>query len=257
VATIVSAVRKTASASAPAASRSVRLGADRKVSATRAAEILNERHPQWHIDRKALGEALRAGRVPGNKIGRVNSFVLEELEPACAVRICPCPECERVALGESGGCERHGHVYLGAGAEGVARPDYVRAKIAKTKTGTKRTLDERAAMSRSRRRYAPERRSCEWCGDLLVQKRLRDEQIPLERLASIGLDLVPGSVIAKGGGRFCSRSHALMWAWTNDRGRFPQDGPGPDEFPCALCRRPLDRWPSQVANANAGGYRFI
>src|SRR5207247_2375640 len=34
--------------------------------------------------------------------------------------------------------------------------------------------------------------------------------------------LVPGWAIAEGQGRFCSADHAMLWAWTHERKRFPQ-----------------------------------
>lgn len=60
--------------------------------------------------------------------------MVEDLE---RLPTCEYEGCEKRALGPSGGCEAHGHVFAGARARGVKRPD-IGPKISAAKTGKPR-----------------------------------------------------------------------------------------------------------------------
>src|SRR5438045_3618207 len=91
------------------------------VSVSEAVRILNERHEAWRLDRHAVGKALREGRISGGSLG--------SLEADLASHICLEPWCPRVAVGVSGGCAAHGHVFLGAGAADVPRTEKTKKAI--------------------------------------------------------------------------------------------------------------------------------
>jgi len=179
-----------------------------------------------------------------------------QVERTCAQLICHYLGCPRVALGPSGGCSGHAHVFLGNRAKGIKRPD-IGPKISAAKMGHPTSPEARAKMAAAKRKHEPKRRFCERCGEKITPHRAGLEDVSHDVVEALGLDLVPGYIITEGGGRFCNPSHAMLWAWTHDRERFPQDGPGPSEQSCAICRRTVERWPSQVANALANGHRFI
>ena len=137
-----------------------------------------------------------------------------------------------------------------------------RRTISAAKQGHVTSLEARAKMAAAKRKFEPEPRFCQWpdCGRQIMPKRAGvdiENQNVLARLRELGLDRFPGHAIRKGEGRFCCDSHHLLWAWTHDRERFPQDGPGPSEFKCSICGRAVERWPSQIANAKQNAWRFI
>lgn len=246
---------RTGSEGPPPAVPSLGGAADEGVSVSRATAILNERHREWRVERKALAKAARREKW----IDSERRVDVDRLEAELAGLICRYDGCERVALGVSGGCAAHGHVLVGAGAAGVPRSVETKAKISATMQDHAVAPKTRAKIATAHRKQPGQRRYCEreGCGQQIIPDRNGLDDVPGEVLAELGLDLVPGSVIADGGGHFCSISCHLLWAWAHDRDRFPQDGPGPATFSCDLCGRNVERWPSQVKNREAGRYRFI
>jgi hypothetical protein len=148
---------------------------------------------------------------------------------------------------------------LGGRAKGVKRPD-VGLKISAAKRGHKTSPEARAKMAKAKRKYEPARPDCVRCGSQVKPKRKGLEGVPNEVIAELGLDLIPGSIVVAGGARFCDKccdaSKIMIWLWENERERF-QRGDGPLEFTCDVCGvRPVERWPSQVEQRDAGSYRF-
>jgi hypothetical protein len=213
---------KTAPGCSGAAALSLERRADERLWLGHAARAFG-------VNRHKLRDAAAAGRVRATVVdGRRWLFERSELAEDLERLLCRYEGCDAVALGASGGCEAHGHVFLGARAAGVERPD-VGAKIAEMQRGRRHTPETIAKLTK----YPARRCWCEWCGK--------------------DLGIVLGHVIAAGGGRFCNDpSHPTLWRWANEPETFPQSaGAGAAEFPCWICRgRTVERWPSQVA---AGG----
>jgi hypothetical protein len=123
-----------------------RLGYDTSPGALRGDRIsATEAQRRYGLDRHTLVRAVDSGRVRGERIaygrgpeGMEYVFSPDDLEqdlnalPPCAYEGCDAP-----ALGPSGGCERHGHVFAGDRARGVKRPD-IGPKIAAAKRGKRR-----------------------------------------------------------------------------------------------------------------------
>jgi len=109
------------------------------LSLTKAARRLG-------LNRHTLAAAATAGRVRSRRIeapglgpnGVGFLFDVDELQEDLE-RLPACREdgCRRPALGPSGGCEAHGHVFTGARARGVKRPD-IGPAISAGKTGKAR-----------------------------------------------------------------------------------------------------------------------
>ncbi len=170
-----------------------------KVSLTRAATLAG-------VNRHTLRAAIEAGRVPAERVERPGlgpSGVGYLIDPRALENLprCRYDGCARgadggpaVALGASGGCEKHGHALE---AMGKKRPPEVGEKISAAKLGKPRP-DQAERM----RKYPAEERTCEWCG------------------APLGTIL--GHVIRAGGGRFCPRTaHAMRWYREHEPGRYP------------------------------------
>lgn len=91
------------------------------------------------VNRHSLVDAAKAGRVrhrgTSNFYGPTTYlFDRTELETDVARLRCRHEGCAASAIGESRGCEHHGHLYLGDRAAGVKRPD-IGPKIAAAKRG--------------------------------------------------------------------------------------------------------------------------
>jgi hypothetical protein len=204
-----------------------------------------------NLDRHTLGEALAAGRIPGiPPAGPGRPWLIDEQAADLVLASLTCPyvmpdgtPCGLSAIAESGGCEAHGHTLAGPGAKGVPRPPEVRAKISATKMGHEVTAETREKIRAGNTRYPTEERFCLACEDLKGK--------------DTSLGKIVGWVIRKGGGKFCSEcmtdGTVQRWIWEHIRGGKV----GPSLFACAICGRPVERWPSQVNNAEASGWRFI
>jgi hypothetical protein len=233
------------------------MDADR-VSARKAAAVLNERHAEWKVAAPALTRAGKAEppRLTCEVTPAGCRFDLEVLEAECAARICRYDGCERLALGESGGCAEHGHVFLGGRAEGVKRPD-IGPKISKAKTGFKFTPESRAKMSAAHRKYEPQKRFDRLTGEQIIPKRAPGlEDVPLERLAELGLDLVPGWIVKRGHGLFVSQKNKALHQLEHDPD-FGQPASRQVTVECWLCLEPIIRCESQVAKAEEESRRFV
>jgi hypothetical protein len=100
----------------------------------------SEAERRFGVDRHTLVQAVDAGRVRGERIvrGRGVEYLFDPAElERDLVSVCASEGCGRRALGASGGCEHHGHLFLGARARGVQRPD-IGPKISAAKRGVDR-----------------------------------------------------------------------------------------------------------------------
>lgn len=208
-----------------------RLSENGLLSLTKAA-----RH--FGLNRHSLADAAKRGLVRSRRIeppglGRNGvGFLFDELqEDLERLPTCRYDGCDRPALGSSGGCEAHGHVFAGARAQGVKRPD-IGPAISAAKTGKPRPdWSERLRQLHIEQGHSPpEERSCKRCGRYI------------------------GLVYVSKGRRFCTPSCVMLWRRENEPESFNlrhggQGGQGA-EFLCAICRhRTVVRWPSQVAAA--------
>jgi hypothetical protein len=194
--------------------------------------LLTPAAERFGLDRHVLRDAADGERVRAHWIDGRRHFDVDELEEDINRLRCPYVlgngrPCGRVAIGASGGCEAHGHTMLGNRAAGVPRPD-IGPKIAAAKKGHVTPLETRAKQSRAKRRREPKRRYCRWCGKKITRTRAGLDKLGLSEaeldaeLERLGLDLVPGSALENGEGKYCSVTHHLVWAWVNDPERFPQ-----------------------------------
>ncbi|MHB8641407.1 MAG: hypothetical protein ACYDA3_00750 [Gaiellaceae bacterium] len=230
----------------------------RRVSAVRTAAVLNERHPEWRVAVRALIKAGRARprRIPCAITNERCVFDPDEVETACAALICRYDRCDRVALGSSGGCSEHGHVFEGARAQGVKRPD-IGPKISAKKIGSRHTLEARAKMARAKRKHPPVKRFDLLTGEQIIPKRLGLEHVPVERLIELELDLVPDHIVRRGHALFISQAHKARYQLEHDE-RFGSPGFGRRlEAECALCRGTITRYASQIAAAEREHRRFV
>ena len=212
------------------------------MSSARAAAALNERYPEWQLARKALAKAREEERLRGDTV--------EELEAELAGLACREGGCEHRALGKSGYCSLH---VRGALSRDKPRPQSVRRAISRTKQANPHqfTPEQRGKMRAAKGHGPAKLRYCKCgCGEPLLRDDPALEDVPLEILERYGLVDEQRD--------FFSRSCHIAWAWLHDRGRFPQDGPGPIEFPCDIgCGRTALRYPSQIAIREAGRFRFL
>src|SRR6266404_2321703 len=219
-------------------------GTTRAVSSAKAAAVLNQRHREWHVDRKVLGAARRKGRK-----GRLRGKTVDELEAELAKRACREDDCERRAPGEPGYCVLH---VRGASSRGRPRPRRVRRAISRTKRERPHifTLEQRGKMRAAKGHGPAKLRYCKCgCGEPLLREGLELEgDVPLEVLEQYGLVDTQRD--------FLSCRCQIVWAWTHDRGRFPH-GALPPALSCDVCGRDIERWWSQERNRKTGGYRFV
>lgn len=133
---------------APAATESVKPGADEIASRRPAPESLSltRAAKRFGLNRHTLRAAVDTGKIRAERIERAGlgpdgvGFLFDphELqEDLAALPACRYPGCDRFALGASGACEAHGHVFLGLRARGVRRPD-IGPKISASKIGKPR-----------------------------------------------------------------------------------------------------------------------
>lgn len=159
------------------------------------------------VDRHTLVGAFKARRIRGAVDERgYYHFDTEELDedfaalPTCKYVAPDATPCDRKAFGESGGCEKHGHVFAGARAAGVKRPD-IGPKISAAKTGKLRP-DLVEPMRARMTKYPAEQRQCLSCGK--------------------SLGTILGWVIRRGGGKFCLdcvlSGDAGRWLWEHQLG---------------------------------------
>jgi hypothetical protein len=131
------------------------MGVDTSLAGLRGGRIsATEASRRFGVDRHTLVQAFAAGRVRGQRIshGRGPGGIELLFDPVELERdlnslpLCLYPGCARRAVGVSGGCEHHGHVFHGRRARGVLRPD-IGPKVSAAKSGVERP-DARARLRR-------------------------------------------------------------------------------------------------------------
>jgi hypothetical protein len=222
--------------------RDTRNGTAGAASSAKAAKVLNERHPEWRLARKALAKAREEGRLLGETV--------DELEAELANCACGEGGCARRAPGRLGYCSRH---VRGALSRGKPRPKSVRRAISRTKRENPHqfTPEQRGKMRAAKGHRSAKLRYCKCgCGEPLLRDDPALEDVPLEVLEQYGLIDERRD--------FFSRSCHIAWAWLHDRGRFPQGCGSPIAFPCDLgCGRTVLKHPAQIAIREGRRYRFL
>jgi len=195
-----------------------------KVSLTRAAALAG-------VDRHTLRAAIEAGRVPAERVERpglgprgvgylIDPRALENL-PRCRYDGCArgADGGPAVALGASGGCEKHGHALE---AMGKKRPPEVGKKISAAKLGK-----PRPDQAQRLRKWPDEECFCGVCG------------------ASLGIQL--GHIInehrERGMPFFCERAHEHEWYRANRPERYRLRG---RQVACVCGKVTRYRSPSQL-----------
>jgi hypothetical protein len=120
-------------------------------------------------------------------------------------------------------------------------------------------------MAERKRKYPGERMYDLLTEEQIVPSRPGLEGVPLERLAEHGLDLIPGSRVRRGEGKYASKRNAALHRLEN----LPRHAPGLSGTfgigsqgkllirPCWLCRELVPRYESQVAAAEGEHRRFV
>jgi hypothetical protein len=167
------------------------------------------------VSKHLVRAALESGDLPSQR-ETVDGTLARQGEPAFIIRIddlenwiaglpsCGVVGCEEPARTATGHCSRAHSL------RGQPKSAETREKIAASKRGKRRPPHVGVAVAAANRRRAPrpptgEERWCLWCG------------------ASLGI--VRPSWIHRGMGRFCNLSHAKLWQFENEPGRWPQTTP--------------------------------
>jgi hypothetical protein len=103
---------------------------------------LTEAEQKFTVNRHTLADAAKAGRVRtrgSSDFYGATTILFHPVELAEDLRRLTCRHegCDGFALGASGACEAHGHIYFGGRAAGVKRPD-IGPAIAASKIGKPR-----------------------------------------------------------------------------------------------------------------------
>jgi transcriptional regulator with XRE-family HTH domain len=144
---------------------------------------------------------LRESEIPFRRDGHRYEYAIHDLDAARDKHPCSEPGCDRIALGESGGCEAHGHAIL---QRGTIRSSEIRERISSSHRAThadpERGVRWRAAIAAANRgRPRPD-----------VRERVRAMHADREQRYRWGVRLAEGRDLPPGSkGRWYGRLHGL------------------------------------------------